>query len=194
MSNYLTKEEIRSSVAYRWRKNHVKHTLTVFLVMTSVTLLAMLLSAIADGDMEYIEFSLVCGLIVIAFCSVVLLPHVLFLCYKLIYLTKHYSEFDCIEVALDSFSTSYLYKNSIYYTVTVSDGGYARRVDTDPCFSDGALSEFTVKEWHGKKVIGLYDKDKNKFYVLKKQIKKSKKTHDFVNKCFQIAPKSALNE
>lgn len=168
MSNYLTKEEIRSSVAYRWRKNHVKHTLTVFLVMTFVTLLAMLLSAIADDDMEYIGFSLVCGLIVIAFCSVMLLPYVLFLCYKLIHLTKHYSEFDCIEVALDSFSTSYLYKNSIYYTVTISDGGYARRVDTDPCFSDGAFSEFTVKEWHGKKVIGLYDKDKNKFYVLRK--------------------------
>lgn len=168
MSNYLTKEEIRNSLEYRWRKSHIKQILMTFFVMTVVTVIIMLLSAISDGNIENIEFLLVGGFAVVAFYLILLLPYLIFLCYKLLYLTSHYLEFDCFEVALDSFSTSYLYKNSIYYTVTVSDGGYARNVDTDPCFSDGAFSEFTVKEWHGKKVIGLYDKDKNKFYVVKK--------------------------
>ena len=69
---------------------------------------------------------------------------------------------------LDNISTSYAYRGAVYYTVTVNDEGTIRKVRTNPYFSSGTLAKFTLEDYNNKMVIGLYDSQMDKFYIIKK--------------------------
>ena len=84
------------------------------------------------------------------------------------YLLKHYNKFNAYEVVLDNVSTSYWYRGNIYYTVSIIDNGRRVGADTNPCFSNMVFSKFEPKDFNNKKVVGLYDSQMEKFYIIKR--------------------------
>ena len=166
MKNNFFEKDIKNSVEYGWRKNTVKGLLIIWAVVAAVLLFAVLIASV--GDMQYIGLSLEIWLIVVGIYGAALLPFVAFYGYKMLYLLKHYEQFDSYEVVLDKVSTSYMYRGAVYYTVTVDVDGVSRWVDTNACFSGGVFAKFPLDEYNNKKVVGLYDSQMDKFYIIKK--------------------------
>ena len=166
MKNNCTKEDIKNSVEYQWRKNSIAWLLGIWAVISVVMLFATLAGSL--GDIKYIGLSLRIWLIVMAIYSTALLPFVVFYCYKMIYLLKHYTEFNSYEVVLDRVCTSYAYKGAVYYTVIVNDSGASIQVSTNPYFSSGIFARFTLEDYNNERVVGLYDSQMDKFYIIRK--------------------------
>ncbi len=166
MKNNFTKEDIKNSIEYEWRKTSAKWLFGIWAVIAVVMLLVSVLTSL--DDMKYIALSIEVWLIVTAIYSAIFLPFVAFYCYKMIYLLKHYAEFNSYEVVLDNVSTSYAYRGAVYYTVTINDEDFTRQVSTNPYFSSGIFARFTPEDYNNKKVIGLYDSQMDKFYIIKK--------------------------
>ena len=123
---------------------------------------------ISFDDIKNISLSFQIWLIVTAIYSAIFLPFIAYYCYKMVYLLKHYEDFYSYEVILDNVSTSYAYKGAVYYTVTVCDEGISRQVSTNPYFSSSIFAKFALEDYNNKKVIGLYDSEREKFYIVKK--------------------------
>ena len=87
---------------------------------------------------------------------------------KMRYLLRHYHNFDSYEVVLNNLSTSYFYRGSIFYTVEIMYEGSKRNVNTNPYFSNFLFSKFSINDFNNTKVVGLYDVNKDKFYIVKK--------------------------
>lgn len=166
VKNDFTKEDIKNSIEYQWRKNSAKWLFGLWGVIAVVMLLGTLIVSL--DDIKYIGLSFQIWLIVTAIYSALLLPFVAFYCYKMIYLLKHYKQFNSYEVILNNVSTSYAYRGAVYYTVTVNEDGGARQVATNPYFSSGVFAKFTLEDFNNKKVVGLYDSQMDKFYIIKK--------------------------
>ena len=166
MKNSFTKDDIKNSVEYGWRKNTVTWLVGVSAVIYAVMFFAMLIPALSD--IRHIGLSLRIWLTIAAFYTVMLLPFVAFYIYKMVYLLEHYTEFNSHEVMLDNISTSYAYRGAVYYTVTINYDGVARQVNTNPYFSSGFFAKFVLEDYNNKKVVGLYDSQMDKFYIVKK--------------------------
>ena len=166
MNNVFTTEDIKSSIEYKWRKSSVILLSSIYAIVEVVMLFAALIMNL--DDIKYIGLSFQIWLIVTATYSVIFLPFIAFYCYKMIYLLKNYQRFDSYEVMLDNVSTSYAYGGAVYYTVVVDVDGERRQVATNPYFSSGLFATFTLEDYNNKKVIGLYDRTKDKFYIVKK--------------------------
>ena len=165
MKNNFTKEDIKNSVEYQWRKTSFCWLLGIWAFIA----VAMLLSILAIGfDDIKPGMSLQVWLIPMSIYSVIYLPFVAYYGYKMLYILNHYTEFNSYEVMLDNISTSYAYRGAVYYTVTVNDEGTIRKVRTNPYFSSGTLAKFTLEDYNNKMVIGLYDSQMDKFYIIKK--------------------------
>ena len=166
MKNNFTKDDIKNSVEYVWRKTSATWLLGIWAIIELVMLFVVMIMSFVD--IEYIGLGFQVWLIVTAIYSAIFLPFVAFYCYKMIYLLKHYAEFNSYEVMLDHVSTSYAYRGSVYYTVTVCDEGLSRQVSTNHYFLSGIFTKFPLEEYNNKKVIGLYDSQMDKFYIIKK--------------------------
>lgn len=163
MDNNLTKADIKNSIEYQWRKNSLKWVLVLWAIIIVVFFFAMLI-----GNAKDIAFALQICLIVTSIYSAVLLPFAFFYCYKMMHLLKHYKKFNAYEVLLDKISTSYAYRGAVYYTVTIESEGFTNYIDTNAYFSSGVFAKFPLEDYNNKKVIGLYDSELNKFYIIKK--------------------------
>ena len=166
MKNNFTKEDIKNSIEYQWRKTSVKWLLIVWTIIAVVTLFGSLIMSL--DDMKYIGLSFQVWLIVTAIYSVIYLPFVAYYGHKMLYILKHYAEFNSYEVILDNVSTSQMYRGAVYYTVTVNDEGVKRQVSTNAYFSSSMFAKFTLEDYNNKKVVGLYDSQMDKFYIVKK--------------------------
>lgn len=166
MKNSFTKDDIKNSVEYGWRKNTVTWLLVTSAIVAVVMLFATLIPSLSD--IRHIGLSLRICLTIVAFYTVILLPFVAFYSYKMVYLLKHYTEFNSYEVILDNISTSYAYRGAVYYTVTINEDGVTRQVNTNPYFSSGFFAKFVLEDYNNKKVVGLYDSQMDKFYIIKK--------------------------
>ncbi|MBE6917299.1 MAG: hypothetical protein E7470_05305 [Ruminococcaceae bacterium] len=164
--NSFTREDIKNSVEYEWRKSSLKSMLAIWAILTVVMFFALVLTSV--GDMQYIALRFEAWLIVTAIYSAIFLPFVMFYGYKMWYLLKHFAEFNSHEVMLDNVSTSYAYRGAVYYTVTINDRGTTRKVCTNPYFSSSMFAKFTLEDYNNQKVVGLYDSQMDKFYILKK--------------------------
>jgi hypothetical protein len=87
---------------------------------------------------------------------------------KMKYLLKNYEKMKCYETILDRPSTSYEYRGALYYTVVINDSGVSKQVSTNPYFSSSFTSIYHPEDFNNKKVIGLYDAEMDKFYIIKK--------------------------
>ena len=166
MKGNFTKEDIKNSVEYGWRKSSLCWMLGIWAAIEVVMLFVLLFTYM--DDTEYVGLGIEVWLIVTAIYSAILLPFVAFYGYKMFYLLKHYTEFDAYEVMLDNVSTSYAYKGAVYYTVTVTHGGVSRNVCTNPYFSSSIFAKYALEDYNNQKVVGLYDSQLDKFYIIQK--------------------------
>lgn len=167
MHNNLTKEDIKNSVEYQWRNSHAKQCMFIYLILAVATIFVPLIS-LMKYEFEYLGTGIIVWLICILVLGLFFGIFVLYYLLKNRYLLKNYKNFNLYEVVLDNVATSYSYKASIYYTVTINNNGKSKKVDTNPYFSSSVFSKFSPEEYNNKKVIGLYDNNLEKFYIIKK--------------------------
>lgn len=166
MENSFTKTDIKDSVECQWRFQHIKLLLCVYLIIVIVSLFIPI-GLIVKYGIHFSSKAFLPWLCSLLACGLLFLSFILYYAYKRAYLIKNYENFPCYEVTLNNISTSYAYKGSIYYTVTIDFEGESKMVDTNPYFSS-FFSKFSPKEYNGKTVIGLYDSNLEKFYIIKK--------------------------
>ena len=165
MKNGFTKEDIKNSVEYKWRKNSFCLLLGIWAFIAAVMLFGVLIIGFDDIKPG---MGMQVWLIVMAIYSVIYLPFVAYYGYKMLYILKHYLEFNSYEVMLDNVSTSQMYRGAVYYTVTLNDEGVTKQVSTNAYFSSGMFAKFPLEDYNNKKVIGLYDSQMDRFYIIKR--------------------------
>ncbi len=166
MKNNFTMDEIKNSVEFQWRKSQIRSSLGIWFIIAILTSIIPIIVGVRD--FEFLGVSIVTWLCAIGFLGLFFLSSALFYYNKIRYLLKNYQRFNSHEVILDKVSTSYAYRRAIYYTVTVHDEGVSKNVATNPYFSSSFMSKFTCEDFNNKKVVGLYDDERNKFYIVKK--------------------------
>ena len=169
MMNELTIDDIKNSVEYQWRKWQIKLSLWSCLIMGVFTffLFIIVFSVTSNFDVEFIGLGIIVWLLTMGIYVIILLPCCLFYYVKMKYLLNNYKKFNYYETVLDNVSTSYWYRGAIYYTVIINDNGILKRVRTNPCFSSHFLSKFSPEDFTNKKVVGLFDEEMGKFYIVK---------------------------
>ena len=103
MKNDFTKEDIKNSVEYGWRKTSFCLLLGIWAIIAVVMLFGVLIIGFDDIKPG---MGLQVWLIVMSIYSVIYLPFVAYYGYKMLYILKHYAEFNSYEVMLDNVSTS----------------------------------------------------------------------------------------
>ena len=166
MKNDFTENEIKQSVEYQWRNNQIKILLGIWLFISIAIFIVPLLGMIME--LEIIGVTLLIWLFFVIMFGVSLGGFSLSYYFKNKYFVKNYMNFSCHEVVLDKVVTSLMSRGSIYYKVTIIDENIKKEVDTNPYFSNYLFSKFIPEDYNNKKVVGLYDKNENKFYIIKK--------------------------
>ena len=166
MKNDFTENEIKQSVEYQWRNNQIKIHLGIWLFISIAIFIVPLMGIIMD--FEIIGVTLFIWLVFVIMFGVILGGFSLSYYFKNKYFVKNYMNFSCHEVVLDKVVTSLMSRGSIYYKVTIIDGNIKKEIDTNPYFSNYLFSKFLPEDYNNKKVVGLYDKNENKFYIIKK--------------------------
>ena len=166
MKNDFTENEIKQSVEYQWRNNQIKILLGIWLFISIAIFIVPLMGIIMD--FEIIGVTLFIWLVFVIMFGVILGGFSLSYYFKNDYFVKNYINFSCHEVVLDKVVTSLMSRGSIYYKVTIIDGNIKKEIDTNPYFSNYLFSKFLPEDYNNKKVVGLYDKNENKFYIIKK--------------------------
>ena len=166
MKNDFTENEIKQSVEYQWRNNQIKIHLGIWLFISIAIFIVPLMGIIMD--FEIIGVTLFIWLVFVIMFGVILGGFSLSYYFKNKYFVKNYMNFSCHEVVLDKVVTSLMSRGSIYYKVTIIDENTKKEIDTNPYFSNYLLSKFLPEDYNNKKVVGLYDKNENKFYIIKK--------------------------
>lgn len=165
MNIQFTKEEIKNSVEYQWRMFNIKYILIVWLIIAVFTLFSPVLISLKTGFdnlLLCLRIWLLCNLIL----GFIFGGSALYYYSKIKYLMKNYNSFKTYEVLLDKVATSFAYRGHIYYSVTLKDDNFKKTVNTNPYFSS-CFSKFTINDYNNKKVLGLYDSNLQKFYIIK---------------------------
>lgn len=167
MRNELTVDQIKNSVEYKWRRYqfiiYIITWLAMAVIMFGVPLLLLCISKNHDTFIDGVKIW--AG--VVGFMALLFAPYAVFSYSKMRYILNNYQYFNAYEVVLDKVSTSYLYRGAVYYTVSVVNSeGVLKTVNTNPYFSDLPLSKFKCGNYNNKKVVGLYDEEKEKFYIV----------------------------
>ena len=166
MKNDFTENEIKQSVEYQWRNNQIKILLGIWLFISIAIFIVPLLGMIME--LEIIGVTLLIWLFFVIMFGVILGGFSLSYYFKNKYFIKNYMNFSCHEVVLDKVVTSLMSRGSIYYKVTIIDENTKKEIDTNPYFSNYLFSKFLPEDYNNKKVVGLYDKNESKFYIIKK--------------------------
>lgn len=166
MKNDFTENEIKQSVEYQWRNNQIKILLGIWLFISIAIFIVPLLGMIME--LEIIGVTLLIWLFFVIMFGFFLGGFSLSYYFKNKYFVKNYMNFSCHEVVLDKVVTSLMSRGSIYYKVTIIDENTKKEIDTNPYFSNYLFSKFLPEDYNNKKVVGLYDKKENKFYIIKK--------------------------
>ena len=166
MKNDFTENEVKQSVEYQWRNNQIKILLGIWLFISIAIFIVPLMGIIMD--FEIIGATLLIWLVFVIMFGVILGGFSLSYYFKNKYFVKNYMNFSCHEVVLDKVVTSLMTRGSVYYKVTIYDGNVKKEVDTIPYFSNYLFSKFLPEDYNNKKVVGLYDIQMDKFYIIKK--------------------------
>ena len=167
MNNEFTVEEIKNSVDYQWRKWQLKLLLLILLIAGVLLLFLFLIIFTSNGGAEFVGIGITVWLFTMGVCVSIFLPFCLFDYCKLRYLLKNYKRFYSYEAVLDNVSTPYWYRGAVYYTVVINGNGLSKKVRTNPCFSSQFLSKFKPEDFNNKKVVGLFDEETDRFYIIK---------------------------
>lgn len=157
MKNNFTKQDIKNSVEYKSKYRNFKIILICFV------LLVLLACCSVDSSMEDEKFeistSLICFLVVIIILYVVCF---IITSNRANYILKNYHKFNAYEVNLQYPRNSLNPKrNEHFYRIVLDIEGEKKVVDTD------GISFKKSMDLEHKKVIGLYDEEKERFYIIK---------------------------
>ena len=166
MKNDFTENEIKQSVEYQWRNRQIKILLGIWVFISVAFSTVPIMCVIMD--FETIGVALLIWLVFVIMFGVILGGFSLSYYFKNKYFVKNYMNFSCHEVVLDKVVTSLMTRGSVYYKVTIYDGNVKKEVDTNPYFSNYLFSKFLPEDYNNKKVVGLYDIQMDKFYIIKK--------------------------
>ena len=166
MKNDFTENEIKQSVEYQWRNNQIKILLGIWVFISVAFSTVPIMCVIMD--FETIGVALLIWLVFVIMFGIILGGFSLSYYFKNKYFVKNYMNFSCHEVVLDKVVTSLMTRGSVYYKVTIYVGNVKKEVDTNPYFSNYLFSKFLPEDYNNKKVIGLYDSQMDKFYIIKK--------------------------
>lgn len=166
MKNDFTENEIKQSVEYQWRSSQIKILLGIWLLLSVAIFIVPLIGMIME--LEIIGVTLLIWFVFVIMFGAILGGFSLSYYFKNKYFVKNYMNFSCHKVVLDKVVTSLMSRGSIYYKVTIIDENTKKEIDTNPYFSNYLFSKFLPEDYNNKKVVGLYDKNENKFYIIKK--------------------------
>ena len=159
----FSKDDIIKSVEYQWRKHQIKMYFNIWLLVSLISIVVIPVVLLITNK-NFVFVAILAWLGYAVFCFLIFGSFMLFSYNKMKYLIKNYENMQVYEVKLDTISTSYMYRGSAYYTVTID----SRKVDTNPLFSNLFFSKYTLEDYNNKTVVGLFDDSLNKFYVIKK--------------------------
>ncbi|MCH5160351.1 MAG: hypothetical protein J1F66_05880 [Clostridiales bacterium] len=170
MNNEFTVDEIKKSVEYQWRKWQIKLLLWSLLIIGIFTFFVFIIvfNIISNFDLQFLGLGIIVWLYSMVVCGLIFLPLGIFDYVKMRYLLKNYQKFNSYEVVLDNVTTSYWLRGAVYYTVIINDNGLSKKARTNPYFSSHFLSKYSLQDYNNKKVVGLFDEDMGKFYIVKK--------------------------
>lgn len=163
----MDKETVKSGMECRWRMRQVKTYGSLFLIIPLFTLLIAIFTATGttfDSTTVWEVIGWTIGYMTILY-GIIFLPFVLYSLYRYWELVINYQKCAAHTVVLSQPHISMLYKNAVYFTVSIAGHGTA---DTSPLFSDSWFSIFPLDEYAGKSVRVLYDKEKGKVYLIDK--------------------------
>ena len=163
--NGFSEEEIKQSVEYQWRMQHIKTYFSLWGIVSGVIVVAMFFVAVTR--VNWVK-PLVGGVAAVLIYLLIFGSSALHDAVKARKFLKNYKNYKRYDVVLDSPMTSYMYKGAIKYSVRIEDKEICRCVDTNAYFSDMMFSKFTLHEYNNKKVSGLYDEYQDKFYIVGK--------------------------
>ena len=161
----VTKEQIKSSMEYKWRLSQCKTYLVIWGVMLVFALIggfggAMKLNSVQDG--------LFISLVTAAILSTPLLPMAIYPMVQIARLMKRAQGCTIHRVMLDRPATSTMYRGAVYYTVEFTQDGERFLRDTKPLWSSAPMARFQLGEYNNKQIDILYDRESDQIIVLGK--------------------------
>ncbi len=155
--------DIKQSCEYRWRMYHFK---MAWIVLALAFLFAFIgASVTAKGNFEVVLLTMC---IVVGMYLVCYLPFALYYLTKANSLVNNYKNYSLHQVELTNVKTSFWYRYSVYYTVTITVNGVQKEVNTNSIFSNAWFSPVKLDDYNNQKVWVLYDQEKDKAYVVGK--------------------------
>ena len=160
----LTKEMVKKSIEARWRKGQIRMYFIIFSFFEVLGLIIGVVFGMHTGEF-HITFTII-GIILLVFC-IVFLPFIFYFLYKYLKLFKYLEDYIIYEVTLDKPSTSFMYRGSVYYTITfITEANEKITRDTRPLWSSSILASFSLEEYNNKKVKIAYNENLDCLIVL----------------------------
>ncbi len=160
---------IKESYEYKRRFTELKIGLMIELIVFCGSIIVVLLSTLSRINDEYFSLPemISIGLAIVLFFLLLISPLVFIPLYKMLYLTKHYSEFKPCRVKMTNPQPAYLTRRQLYYfNVKIDIDGKEINTSTNAVFP--SHDELTGNPFNNKTFECLYDSKKDKLYVMQK--------------------------
>ena len=161
----VTKEQIKSSMEYKWRLSQCK----TYLVIWGVTLVFAIIGGFGGAmKLNSVKDGLFISLVTTGILSMPLLPMAVYPMIQIGRLMKRAQGCTIHRVMLDRPATSTMYRGAVYYTVEFTQDGERFLRDTKPLWSSAPMARFQLDEYNNKQIDILYDRESDQIIVLGK--------------------------
>ncbi len=161
--------KINESYEYKRRFTELKIGLMIELIVFFGSIIIVLFSTLSRINDEYFSLPemISIGLGIVLIFLLLISPLVFIPLYKMLYLTKHYSEFKPCRVKMTNPQLAYLTRRQLYYfNVKIDIDGKEINTSTNAVFP--SHDELTGNPFNNKTFECLYDSKKDKLYVMQK--------------------------
>ena len=165
MYNNLTIGDVKESIEYRWLRHRILCFVMAWLIIALVSIIPLIIVHVHYWDYAVRGFwiwmltSIVLGFVFLSLS----VPYIR----KITYFKKHYKDYKVYNVFLEKVNPAY--GMEISFTVTIDEGRKEYEVPTSPCFSNNIGAIFSVEEYINCEVVGIYDTDLQRFYIIRKK-------------------------
>jgi len=163
----ITKEILKKSIEARWRRHQKNLFWTIGIALIFFLMLFALPEILINKDKEAF------GIMMLGFTPIILIFTGFIIYYQAVYtnLIKEVEDYEICEAVLDHPSSSYMYKHSLYYTLTFNRKNNERiNLDTPPMFGNGLMGPNAIEDYNNERIYVAYSKSKDKMVVLGKEI------------------------
>lgn len=174
MKIQVTEDEIKKSHEFRWFKHRIKMNAIRSGIIGGIFLILPLIAFFDIGSAEVEKSQFLNAIIPLValfiFCVLYIMSVFLYYKSKMNYLKKNYTHMKAYVTRFDSFLTSYMFRQSIYYEVTLKDENknVVGKYQTSPMFSSSFFSACSLEEVNNEYMVVLFDEKKEKVYVIRK--------------------------